>query len=186
MKDPAFILDLSEGGIAVQSLAPMKHGQVVALNFQLPSTTHTIKATAKVVWHDATGRIGMEFQEISDQCRTWLKHWVQERLKNSPEEFAVPGAAELPTSVRVLSRWMKPLAVAIDSAFVLIAAAIFCLVAFLFLRGEAIFPLGVTFLFALLIGSALYSSLFWVLDVRFPGTRAVQSLLATASGRQVA
>ena len=186
MKDPAFILDLSEGGIAVQSLAPMKHGQVVGLNFQLPSTTHTIRATAKVVWHDPTGRIGMEFQEISDQCRGWLKHWVEERLKNSPEEFATPGATELPMSVRVLSRWMKPLAVAIDGAFVAIAAAMFCLVAFLFLRGEAIFPLGVTFLFALLIGSALYSSLFWLLDVRFPGTRAVQSLLASASGRQVA
>jgi len=182
MKDPAFILDLSEGGMAVQSLAPMQHGQTVGLSFQLPSTTHTIKATAKVVWHDTTGRIGMEFQEISDQYRGWLKRWVEERLKTSPEEFP-RSTMELPTSVRVLSRWMKPLAFAIDGVFIGVAAAIFCLVAFLCLRGEAIFPFGITFLFAVLIGSALYSSLFWLLDVRFPGTLAVQSLLASASER---
>lgn len=184
MKDPAFILDLSEGGVAIQSLAPMKHGQTVGLAFQLPGTAHTIKATAKVVWHDTTGHIGMEFQEISDQCRGRLKHWVEERLRNAPEEFSST-VTDVPTSVRVLSQWMKPLAVAIDGIFVSVAAAIFCVVAFLCLRGEAIFPLGITFGLALLIGIALYSSLFWLLDVRFPGTRAVQYLLASASGRQV-
>jgi uncharacterized RDD family membrane protein YckC len=93
---------------------------------------------------------------------------------------------ELPTRVRVLSRWMKPLAIAIDGAFVSVAAVIFCLVSFLLLRGEAIFPLGITFALAILIGSVLYSSLFWLLDVRFPGTRAVQTLLASASSRQPA
>jgi CheY-like chemotaxis protein len=186
MKDPAFILDLSEGGVAIQSLAPMHHGQVVGLAFQLPGTTHKISATAKVVWNDPTGRIGMEFEDISDQQRSWLKSWVEERLKTSPGDFPSSTAMELPIAVRVLSRWMKPLALAIDGAFVLVAAAIFCLVSFLFLRGEAIFPLGITFTLALLIGTVLYSSLFWLLDVRFPGTRAVQTLLASASSRQPA
>jgi CheY-like chemotaxis protein len=185
MKDPALILDLSEGGIAIQSLAPMKHGQIVGISFELPGMSHQIKATAKVVWNDPTGRIGMEFEDISDQQRGWLKNWVEERLKSSPEEFP-SSAMELPARVRVLSRWMKPLAIAIDGAFVSVAAAIFCLVAFLVLRGEAIFPLGVTFTLAILIGSVLYSSLFWLLDVRFPGTRAVQTLLALASSRQPA
>jgi hypothetical protein len=109
---------------------------------------------------------------------------VSERLKDSRQEFPAT-AKDLPIGVRVLSRWMKPLAVAIDSVFVFVAAAIFCLVAFLFLRGQAIFPLGVAFASALLIGGALYSSLFWLLDVRFPGTRAVQTLLASASSRQL-
>jgi CheY-like chemotaxis protein len=185
MKDPAFLLDVSEGGIAIQSLAPMQHGKVVGLSFQLPGTSHKVGATAKVVWNDPSGRIGMEFEQISDLHRGWLKNWVAERLKSSPEEFP-SSTAELPTSVRVLSRWMKPLAVAIDGAFVSVAAAIFCLVAFLFLRGEAIFPLGITFLLAMLIGCVLYSSLFWLLDVRFPGTLAVQTLLASASSRQPA
>ncbi len=185
MKDPAFILDLSEGGIAIQSLAPMQHGQIVGISFELPGTSHKIKATGKVVWNDPTGRIGMEFEDIGDQQRGWLKAWVGERLKSSPEVFP-RNTMELPAGVRVLSRWMKPLAIAIDGAFVSVAAVIFCLVSLLFLRGEAIFPLGVTFVLAILIGSVLYSSLFWLLDVRFPGTRAVQTLLASASGRQLA
>jgi CheY-like chemotaxis protein len=185
MKDPAFILDLSEGGIAIQSLAPMQHGQIVGISFDLPGTSDKIKATAKVVWNDPSGRIGMEFEDISDQHRARLKSWVEERLKTSPEEFR-SSSIELPTGVRVLSRWMKPLAFAIDGAFVSVAAMIFCVVSLLFLRGEAILPLGITFALAILIGSVLYSSLFWLLDVRFPGTRAVQTLLASASGRQPA
>ncbi len=186
MTDPAFILDLSEGGIAIQSLAPMQDEQVVTLSFQMPGTLHTIKTTAKVVWTDASGRIGMEFQELGDQDRKRLKLWVEEKLKNSPTDSTSGEANELPMGIRVLSRWMRPLALAIDGAFVSVAAAVFCLVAFLCLRGEAIFPLGITFLFAMLIGSALYSSLFWLLDVRFPGTLAVQTLLASATSRQAA
>jgi CheY-like chemotaxis protein len=185
MEDPAFVLDLSEGGIAIQSLAPMQHGQIVDISFELPGTSHKIKASAKVVWNDPTGRIGMEFEDIDDQQRSWMKMWVEERIKSSPKGIPTR-PTELPTRVRVLSRWMKPLAVAVDGAFVSFAAAIFCLVAFLFLRGEAIFPLGITFAMAVLIGSLLYSSLFWLLDVRFPGTRAVQTLLAAAIGRQMA
>jgi DNA-binding NarL/FixJ family response regulator len=185
MKDPAFILDLSEGGIAIQSLAPMQHGQIVEISFDLPGTSHKIKATAKIVWNDPTGRIGMEFEDITDQQRSRLKTWVEERVKSSPEEFPA-NSMELPARVRVLSRWMRPLAVAIDGAFVSAAAAIFCLVAFLFLRGEAIFPLGVTFALAIVIGSIMYASLFWLLDVRFPGTRAVETLLASTSDRQLA
>lgn len=184
MKDPAFILDLSEGGIAIQSLAPMQHGQIIGISFELPGTSQKINATAKAVWNDPTGRIGMEFEEISDLQRSRLKSWVEARLKSSPEEFP-SSTMELPARVRVLSRWMKPLAIAIDGAFVSVAAAIFCLVAFLFLRGEAIFPLGVTFGLAMLIGSMLYSSLFWLLDVRFPGIQAVQTLLTSASSRHL-
>jgi CheY-like chemotaxis protein len=186
MKDPAFLLDLSEGGVAIQSLAPMKHGQIMGLSFQLPGTSHKISATAKVVWNDPTGRIGMEFEEISDQQRAWLKSWVEERLKTSPGEFPSSNTMELPMSVRVLSRWMKPLAIAIDGMFISVAAAIFCVVSYMFLRGEAIFPLGFTYAVAVLIGTLMYSSLFWLLDVRFPGTRAVQTMLASASSRQPA
>lgn len=184
MNDPAFILDLSEGGIAIQSLAPIQYGESIQLRFQLPGTQHQIQAMARVVWTDATGRIGMEFDEVSTAHREQLKTWVAKRVEASPEYSG--SSTELPASVRVLSRWMKPLAIAIDGAFVAVAAAVFCLIAFLFLRGEAIFPLGFTFLIALFTGSVVYSSLFWLMDVRFPGTRAVQSLLAVASSRQPA
>ena len=184
LNDPAFILDLSEGGIAIQSLAPMQQGQVFRLAFQLPGSSLRINASAKVVWNDLTGRIGMEFEDIADVDRGQLKRWVEERLNNSPDKF--PSQASVPTSVRVLSRWMRPLAIAIDGAFVCLAAAVFCAISFFVLRGEPVFPVGFTYLVALSTGSVLYSSLFWLLNVRFPGTRAVQSLLANAASRQPA
>jgi CheY-like chemotaxis protein len=184
MSDPAFVLDLSEGGIAIQSLAPMQHGQVVRLTFELPGTSSKISAAAKVVWSDPTGRIGMEFEDLGDFHRNQLKHWVGERFLDSPEKFA--SNPEIPASVRVLSRWMRPLAIAIDSAFVSIAAAIFCAISFFVLRGEPVFPIAFTYLVALSTGTVLYSSLFWLLNVRFPGTRAVQTLLTTAANRQIA
>ncbi len=182
MKDPAFILDLSEGGLALQSLAPMHDGQVVSLSFLLPGTPTRIESTATVVWADETGRIGLEFKEISDIHRAQVKSWVMERLRTTPQD--VPGGAmDSPAQVRVLSQWMRPLARVIDGTFVLTAAAIFCLIAFLFLRGAITFPVGYTFALALAVGSALYATLFWLLDVRFPGTLAVQTLLAAASNR---
>src|SRR5262249_2059933 len=156
--DPAFILDLSEGGIAIQSLAPMQHGQVVRLTFQLPGTTSKISSTAKVVWNDPTGRIGMEFDDLGDFYRKQLKHWVEEKLVASPEKYV--SNPEIPASVRVLSRWMRPLAIAIDSVFVSIAAAVFCAISYFVLRGEPVFPVAFTYLVALSTGSVLYSSLF--------------------------
>lgn len=184
MKDPAFILDISEGGLAMQSLAPMSTGQQVDLSFLLPGSTTRIEASAIVVWNDPTGRIGLEFLEIADQDRARVKSWVIERVETSPED-APDAAPESRPSIRVLSQWMKPLARVIDGAFVLSAAAMFCLVAYLFLQEQwhSGFPIGFTFLLAMSVGCILYATLFLLLDVRFPGTRAVQSLLAAANSR---
>jgi CheY-like chemotaxis protein len=184
MEDPAFILDLSEGGIALQSLAPMCIGQSVNLTFLLPGTETRIHSHATVVWVDPTGRIGLEFKDLSDHHRYALKFWVTEHMGNISDR---DHQGTLPdwTSVRVLSRWMRPLARLIDATFILIAAAIFCLVAFFMLRlnPPVHFPVGFAFALAVFIGGLLYSSLFSLLNVRFPGTRAMQSLLAMASTR---
>ena len=185
MQDPAFILDLSEGGMAIQSLAPMQDEQPAKVSFFLPGTAQRIEATAKVVWTDPTGRIGLEFTEIAEPDRLVLKNWVVERMTKTPQD--VPdGSIETPATVRVLSQWMQPLARVIDGAFIIFAAAVFCLTAFLMLRGEAHFPLSFTFLLAFIVGTLLYAGIFFLLDVRFPGTRAMQSLLALASSRHAA
>jgi CheY-like chemotaxis protein len=187
VKDPAFLLDVSEGGVAVQSLAPMNTGDQIELGFVLPGTSRRIMATALVVWTDPTGRIGLEFLKISEGDRQQLKNWVAERVKSSPED--APDAMEhgpSDASIRVLSQWMKPLARAMDAVFVSGGAALFCTIVYVFLRGQrpSAFPVTYAFLIAMAIGSLLYSGLFSILDVRFPGTRAMQSLLTAASARQ--
>jgi Tfp pilus assembly protein PilZ len=184
MPDPAFILDLSEGGIAIQSLAPIQHGEVVRLTFELPATQHKMRVAAKVVWNDPTGRIGMEFEDLSESDRAELKRWIEKKLDESPEDYV--SNPHVPAMIRVVSRWMRPLAVAIDGACVSFAAGIFCLIAFVVLRGQAIFPVRFTYFLAFTMATVLYSSLFWLMNVRFPGTRAVETLLTSATNRQSA
>jgi CheY-like chemotaxis protein len=185
MKDPAFILDLSEGGMAMQSLAPMEEHQQVALSFLLPGTSTRIETKAQVVWVDPTGRIGLEFSELTGEDRQSLKGWVLERNGSVASEKE-PGLLQGLVTISVLSQWMKPLARVIDGIFVSVAAAVFCLVSFLILRSELqmAFPLAKAFGCALFLGAMLYGSLFALLDVRFPGTRAMQALLTMASSRQ--
>jgi len=182
MFDPAFILDLSEGGMAVQSLVPLKTGQVLNISFLLPSTGISVSGKAVVAWSDPTGRTGVEFDDISDDQRAALKQWVIERLQQYPDDAPdaqLPG----PAPIRVLSQWMRPMARAIDGAFIASAALMFCAVALLIARSQpgVHFPLSFAFIVSLLVGGLLYCMLFLLMDVRFPGTRAVQSILTAAS-----
>jgi CheY-like chemotaxis protein len=183
--DPAFMLDLSEGGMAMQCLSPMREGQVLNISFLLPGTGASIMGKGVVVWCDDTGRTGIEFDEISDDERAALNAWVVKRLHQSPGD-APDAEFAGPTPIRVLSQWMRPMARAIDGAFVTSAAFIFCLVALAVTRSAsgAHFPLLLAFATALLAGSVLYCLLFVLMDVRFPGTRAVQSILAAAGAHR--
>jgi len=179
--DPAFILDLSEGGMAMQSLAPVKPGQVLHISFLLPSMGVHITGKGVVVWSDPAGRTGVEFDDISDEHRAALKQWVIERLHRDPNDVpdaTLPG----PAPIRVLSQWMRPMARLIDGALVASAALVFCVVALLITPSQprAHFPMTFAFCVSLLVGSVLYCILFLLMDVRFPGTRAVQSILSAA------
>jgi len=181
LHDPAFMLDLSEGGMAIQCLGPVKPGQILELSFVLPGTETSISGKGVVAWSDPTGKTGVEFEEVSDEERVALKQWVVQRLHKCPSD--APGA-ELPgpVPIRVLSQWLRPMARLIDGAFVALAALIFCLVTLFITRPQpgAHFPLTFAFTISLAMGSILYCLLFLLMDVRFPGTRAVQSILAAA------
>lgn len=183
--DPAFILDLSEGGLAMQTLGPVKSGQVLDISFLLPGTSTRVAGKGVVVWSDTTGRSGIEFDDLSDEHREALKQWVTRRVHASPGD-APDATWNGPAPVRVLSQFMRPLARLIDGVFIGIAALAFCLVATMIARTQqgAHFPLIFSFGMAMFVGSLLYCLLFFLLDVRFPGTRAMQSLLSAASARQ--
>ena len=181
MSDPAFVLDLSEGGMAIQCLGPVKPGQVLDISFLLPGTVNSISGKGIVAWSDPTGKTGIEFEVIGDEQRAALKQWVVERLHKCPSDApdaALPG----PAPIRVLSQWVRPLARLIDGAFVAVAAIVFCLVALLITRSQpgSHVPLTFAFTLSMMVGGILYCMLFLLMDVRFPGTRAVQSLLTAA------
>jgi CheY-like chemotaxis protein len=187
MMDPAFVLDLSEGGMALQSLSPLRTGQVLDVSFLLPGTSTSISGKGVVAWSDPTGKTGIEFDGVNEEQRAALKSWVIERMHKSPSD-APDALTSGPAPIRVLSQWMGPMARLIDGAFVTSAALMFCLVSLMITRGQsgAHFPIWFAFASALAVGSVLYTVLFLLMDVRFPGTRAVQSILAAAGGHRSA
>ena len=181
LTDPAFVLDLSEGGIAIQCLEPVPQGRVLQISFLLPGTSVGITGQGVVVWSDPAGKIGLEFDGLSEESRAALKDWVVSRLRQSPAD-APDAASPAPAKIRVLSEWMQPMARVIDGVCITIAALAFCLVALLTapVRTGSEFPWTFAFLSSLILGSTIYVMLFPLLDVRFPGTRAVQSILSAA------
>jgi len=100
--DPAIILDISEGGMAIQALQPLQAEGPLRLNFDLPGSSDTMSLTAEIMWADSSGRAGLRFLDLSEDEQGRLWDWV--RINGSslqpaakPEERApVPAPAPVP------------------------------------------------------------------------------------------
>ena len=100
----AIILDLSEGGMAIQALAPVEASRVLQLRFDLPGTKKRLQISGEIAWADASGRAGIRFTDVPGQCLSALKDWIfansvapsriamparlRERDPDSPRDFA--------------------------------------------------------------------------------------------------
>ena len=76
MLDLYEVLDISEGGVSVQCPSRMEINRQVDLCLDLAECSHQIFATARVVWSDATGRVGLGFPGLSEAARHRLKEWL--------------------------------------------------------------------------------------------------------------
>ncbi len=76
MLDLYEVLDISEVGAAVQCPAPMKANQRVDLCLDLAEARGQIFASARVVWSDATGRVGLAFPTLNDSDLHRLQEWL--------------------------------------------------------------------------------------------------------------
>jgi len=76
MLDLYEILDISEVGVAVQCPTPMKIDQQVELCLDLAEARGQISATARVVWSDSTGRVGLDLPALTDPALRRLREWL--------------------------------------------------------------------------------------------------------------
>ncbi len=74
--EQAIILDLSEGGMAIQALAPVEASKVLQIRFDLPGTKKRLQISGEIAWADASGRAGIRFVEVPQQCVDALKEWI--------------------------------------------------------------------------------------------------------------
>jgi hypothetical protein len=76
---PAMVLDLNQGGLALQAPEPLPPVQQVPLRFVLPGTDHMVEGTGEVIWADDSGRAGMLFSRLTPPSRKYLKQWFAKR-----------------------------------------------------------------------------------------------------------
>ena len=136
--DPAIILDISEGGMAIQALQAVEADGPLHLQFDLPGSLDTMSVAAEIVWADSSGRAGLRFLDLSADKRQRLREWVRinggrlwtaTKLADHPPAPMRPLLGDAGWEVKV---WPEPATVAqrmfstlIDAAIVLLASLMF-------------------------------------------------------------
>jgi len=97
MLDLYEILDISEYGVAVQCPSPMEINQQVELCLDLAESKEQISATARVVWADSTGRVGLGFPALANPALHRLREWLflnaMAGAANAASSSSVPSSA---------------------------------------------------------------------------------------------
>lgn len=76
MLDLYQVLDISEVGLAVQCPSPMKIDQQLELCLDLAESAGQISASARVVWSDSTGRVGLSLPALPSSALHRLRQWL--------------------------------------------------------------------------------------------------------------
>lgn len=77
--NPAFVVNLGEGGMAIQAMEVLEPGQSLDFLLPLPEGELEVKGKAVIVWSDHGGRAGLKFAEISEADLFQLRQWVREK-----------------------------------------------------------------------------------------------------------
>jgi TonB family protein len=71
------LLNLSEGGFAVQSALALTSREFSELRFQVPSLRGWLTASGRIVWmSDSKKEAGIQFTELPGEARTEIQNWV--------------------------------------------------------------------------------------------------------------
>lgn len=92
------MLDLSEGGLALQTVFPVSQESAVPIRFELPETNVSIHATAAVAWVKNSKQVGLRFTEIPANAQEQIRQWL-----NGGPKFQDAFTESLPESTLVYS-----------------------------------------------------------------------------------
>src|SRR5579872_7619876 len=70
------ILDLSEEGMAMQTMAPLEEHSRVPLHISLGEPAVYLETTGYIAWADALGRAGVRFSDLPEEARRRLNEWL--------------------------------------------------------------------------------------------------------------
>jgi hypothetical protein len=84
----AILRDLSEFGIAMQTVAPLAPDQEVHLRFELPAPRVRIEAAGRIAWTDSWGQAGVQFLNLPQRSERLLKEWIFTQILSSAYLFS--------------------------------------------------------------------------------------------------
>ena len=87
--DRPMLLDISEGGLAIQALEPLEARRAFAVHFALPGESEEFEAVATAVWSDPSGRCGLRFLGMPPVHRQRLRQWLEQNGADGPGENPV-------------------------------------------------------------------------------------------------
>jgi hypothetical protein len=67
------VLNMGEGGMAIQTMVPLKVGQALKFGLPLAEAGAEMKGTAEVAWCDCSGRAGLHFLDVSESEQLQLR-----------------------------------------------------------------------------------------------------------------
>lgn len=77
----ATCVNISSGGMALQSPAPIAHGSTMQVSFTLPGSSSPIEARTKLAWTGPDGLAGLGFVEIHPALQRELQQWLLEKAR---------------------------------------------------------------------------------------------------------
>jgi CheY-like chemotaxis protein len=86
---PVPLLNVSEDGIAIQSLKKISPPTRVYFQFTLPGQPAAVRLAAEVIWQDWKGEVGLHFAHVPQTSRRMLDEW----LKKNPNRRAEKNSA---------------------------------------------------------------------------------------------
>jgi len=91
----AILIDLGEGGLGFQSVAPVSVDQAILLKFKVPGDTNALEGYAEVAWLNESGKGGgLRFVELSPDARAQIRGFAGELTLPEPGALGAGNGAE--------------------------------------------------------------------------------------------
>jgi TonB family protein len=82
------VLNISEGGLAVQAVGTIVDTHVSQIRFQLPQSADWLESSGRIAWTSASKKTaGVEFLDLSGEARAQIRDWISlASLERDPEK----------------------------------------------------------------------------------------------------
>jgi hypothetical protein len=200
------IRDLTENGMALQAVMPLRPGDQLPLRFELFSPRVKVETLGHVAWADSNGQAGISFTNVPDRLRRQIRDWMLLQMLSAAaisgrdSMFAppAPGLVLSPAALPAISipiapepetvRWgllsmsVRGFGLFVDTLILLCSVLLFSISAIAVMGGVPPLPLAGALLFA---ASAIFTAAYQVIFSEYLCGASPGKRLAQASGSQL-